>query len=122
MSVISTHSVKVGKKTHKLKASTLAQARLEEMCDGAPIGQLLEKLITGSGGVSLVVKAWAAFLNDGKGVEMEEAGEILDALGGVQSAAEHLGKALQIAFPFLQEGDGDQPAEDGAGKAASPAA
>lgn len=123
MSVISTHPVKVGKKTHKLKASTLAQARLEDMCDGAPIGQILEQLVTGSGGVSLVLKAWAAFLDDGKGVEIEEAAEILDALGGANPAAEHLGKTLQIAFPFLRDDEaGDQPAEGDAGKAESPAA
>ncbi|UWQ29916.1 hypothetical protein [Leisingera sp. M523] len=124
MSVISTHSVKVGKKTHKLKATTLAQARLEEVRGGIPISEVLNQLFDGSGGVNLAIDAWAAFLDDGKGVEREDAAEILDALGGANAAGEHLGKCLQIAFPALkalEEGE-NALAGDEAGNVESPAA
>ncbi|KIC54499.1 MULTISPECIES: hypothetical protein [unclassified Leisingera] len=121
--MISTHTVKVGRKTHKLKASTLAQARLEQLQGGKPIGDLLEHLIDGSGGVNLVIDAWAAFLDDGKGVEREEAAKILDALGGANAAAVHLGECLSIAFPFLKAEEGEEAEEeDDAGNAKSPAA
>jgi len=98
--MISSVSVKVGKKTHKLKVSMAAQERLEiERCQ--PIGDIVEALIDGSGGVRLVISAWAAFLDDGKGVEREEAIQVLDALGGANAASPHFAKALQNAFPVL---------------------
>lgn len=118
--MISTHSVKVGKKTHKLKASMRAQVRLEEET-GKPIGEILSQLLSGAGGVTLVSQAWAAFLEDGAGVELDDALDLLDALGGANAAGEHLSKALQNAFPFLREEEGEG-GEGDAGNAESPAA
>lgn len=118
--MISTHSVKVGKKTHKLKASMRAQVRLEEET-GKPIGEILNQLLSGAGGVKLVSRAWAAFLDDGAGVDLEDALDLLDALGGANAAGEHLAKALENAFPFLREDEADGD-EGGAGNAESPAA
>ncbi|WP_323783453.1 hypothetical protein [Leisingera sp.] len=121
--MISTHSVKAGRKTHKLKASMRAQVRLEEET-GQPIGEILNQLLSGSGGVKLVSQAWAAFLDDGAGVELDDALDLLDALGGANSAGEHLAKTLQNAFPFLrdEEPEGNEPGEGDAGNAESPAA
>lgn len=104
--MISTVSVKVGKKTHKLKVSTRAQVRLEDE-QGKPIGDILDQLISGAGGVRLIIAAWAAFLDDGKGVETEAAMDVLDDLGGANVAAPHLGEALRAAFPFLKPDDDD---------------
>lgn len=118
--MISTVSVKVGTKTHKLKVSTRAQVRLEED-QGKPIGDILDQLITGAGGVKLIIAAWAAFLEDGAGVEVEEAMDVLDALGGANAAAPHLGTALQKAFPFLKADDDTDAGEDDAGNAESAA-
>lgn len=111
--MISSVPVKVGKKTHKLKVSMAAQERLEVESD-QPIGEIIEKLIEGSGGVRLVISAWAAFLDDGKGVEREEAMSVLDALGGANAASPLFAKALQKAFPVLNPDETPDPeAESG---------
>ncbi|WP_109468889.1 hypothetical protein [Albibacillus kandeliae] len=123
--MISTVSVKVGKKTHKLKVSTRAQVRLEEE-QGKPIGEILDQLISGAGGVKLVSAAWAACLNDGAGVEVEEAMDVLDQLGGANAAAIYLADAMRKAFPVLDaaagaaETEGDTP-KDPVGNVESPA-
>lgn len=116
--MISTVAVKVGKKTHKLKVSTRAQLRLEEE-QGRPIGDILEDLISGAGGVKLIIAAWAAFLEDGKGVEADAAMDVLDALGGANVAGAHLGQALQKAFPFLEPKGKGEPGEDAPGNEGS---
>jgi len=108
----------VGKKTHKLKVSMAAQERLEIEEGGKSIGDILEALIDGSGGVRLMISAWAACLNDGKGVEREEAMELLDDLGGANAGMPYFAKALQKAFPFLEPAKpGDTAAAADAGKA-----
>lgn len=110
--MISSISVKVGKETHKLKVSMAAQERLEIDQDGKPIGDILDALIDGSGGVRLLVSAWAEFLDDGKGVERDEARDVLDALGGGMAAMPHLAKALQKAFPVLVLDENPNPETD----------
>lgn len=107
--MISTVSVKVGNKTHKLKVSMAAQERLEIDQDGKPIGDILEALIDGSGGVRLLISAWAAFLDDGQGVERDVARDVLDTLGGGMAAMPHLAKALQKAFPVLVPDESPEP-------------
>lgn len=114
--VISTVTVKAGKKTHKLKVSTRAQVRLEEE-QGQPIGEILDQLITGAGGVKLVTAAWAAFLEDGTGVDEEVAMDVLDDLGGANVASPYLGEALQKAFPFLESRDENVEAGNATGAA-----
>ncbi|MDK3017626.1 hypothetical protein [Pseudodonghicola flavimaris] len=98
--MISTVTVKLGKKTHKLKVSIRAQVRLEKDL-GKEMGDILEQLFRGEGGVSLVVQVWAACLNDGAGVELEEAMDVLDAIGGANAGSSYMTEALQSAFPFL---------------------
>lgn len=115
--MISSVPVKVGKKSHKLKVSIRAQVRLEKE-HGKPIGDVLDQLISGAGGVTLISSAWAACLNDGAGVELEEAMDVLDHIGGANAASPYLSEALQNAFPFLQ-GD-DKPSEEEAGNSETP--
>ncbi|AUR04245.1 hypothetical protein PhaeoP72_02284 [Phaeobacter inhibens] len=115
--MISSVSVTVGKKTHKLKCSTLAMAALEE-ARGENFDVILNQLIAGNRGVKVIIAAWAAFLNDGKGVPIEDAAGVLDDLGGYAAAAPYLAQALNRAFPMLQlktdADDGeDESAEDG---------
>lgn len=112
--MISTVAVKLGKKTHKLKVSIRAQVRLEKE-HGKQIGDILQDLFGGAGGVTLVASVWAACLADGAGVELEEAMDILTDLGGANAGSPYLTEALQCAFPFLQPGEdeageGDEPA------------
>ena len=125
--MISTVSVRAGKRAHKLKLSTRAQVRLEAE-EGKPIGEIVQRLITGAGGVTLVASAWAAVLEDGAGVEREEAMAVLDALGGANAAAGHLAEVLAKAFPALAdpeegdaEGDGEEEAEGDASANPPPA-
>lgn len=122
--MISSVCVKVGKKTHRLKVSMAAQERLE-IERNQPIGDIMEALIEGSGGVRLVISAWAAFLDDGKGVEREEAMRVLDALGGANAASPPFAEALQKAFPVLapdETADADaDTGQDKAGNGQSPA-
>ena len=119
--MISTVSVRAGKRAHKLKLSTRAQVRLEAE-EGKPIGEIVQRLITGAGGVTLVASAWAAVLEDGAGVEREEAMAVLDALGGANAAAGHLAEVLAKAFPALAapaEGDGDRDGAEAEGDASA---
>ncbi|UWR61387.1 hypothetical protein [Phaeobacter inhibens] len=113
--MISSVSVTVGKKTHKLKCSTLAMAYLEE-ARGENFDVILNQLVVGSQGVKVIIAAWAAFLNDGKGVPIEEAAAVLDDLGGYAAAAPYLAQALNKAFPMLHlktDDDGEDGDDEG---------
>lgn len=114
--MISTVTVKLGKKAHKLKVSIRAQVRLEKEL-GKEIGVILEELFRGDGGVTLVTAVWAACLNDGAGVELDEAMDVLDGLGGANAGSPYLTEALHAAFPFLKPGEDSAPDEDTAGNA-----
>lgn len=116
--MISSVPMKVGKKTHKLKVSIKAQMRLEKE-HGKPMGDLLEVLISGAGGVCMVVSAMAAFLDDGKGVDEDAAADVVEALGGSGAVTQYMAEALQVAFPFLKPGEGG---EDGDASAEEPEA
>lgn len=106
--------MKVGKTTHKLKFSTAALMRMEAENDGKPFDMLLDRLITGKGGASLVISALAAGLDDGKGVEREKAVALVDAVGGVRKAVPFVGEAIAAAFPAEADPDAD-PDEDAEG-------
>lgn len=107
--------IKVGKVTHKLKFSTAALMRMEEDNDGKPFDVLMDRLITGKGGASLVVSALAAGLNDGKGVEREKAAALVDALGGVRKVVPFVGDAIAVAFP-VEAAEADADPDEAAGE------
>ncbi|WP_139792998.1 hypothetical protein, partial [Pseudophaeobacter leonis] len=79
--MISSATMKVGKKTLKLKLSTRALVRLEAEQGGKPFNEVLETILGGSGGVTLMASVMAAGLDDGKGLELDEAYEP-DRCGG----------------------------------------
>ncbi|KXF91530.1 hypothetical protein AT574_06300 [Phaeobacter inhibens] len=88
-------------------------ADLEE-ARGENFDVILNQLIAGNQGVKVIIAAWAAFLNDGKGVPIEDAAAVLDDLGGYAVAAPYLAQALSKAFPMLQLKTGaDEDGEDG---------
>lgn len=107
--MISTVSMKVGRKTHKLKLSVMAQLRLEEET-GKPIGELLDGLITGTGGLTLVKSALAACMDDGKGAEQEDALAVLVEMDGAPTVTPFLAKVINAAFSVPEDGTGgDDP-------------
>lgn len=101
--MISSVSYKVGKTTIKLKFSTQALVRLEEEYDGRPFNGLLEDLLTGKGGVSLVVAVLAATMKDGEGVDRAEAYDLIDRAGGYRKLMSSLSKAVDAAFPEVKK-------------------
>lgn len=133
--MLSSVSHKVGKETIKLKLSTAALLRLEEEHDGRPFNSILEDILTGNGGVHLVVAAIAAAMNDGEGCDREEVVAFIDRAGGYRKLIPVLSKAVDVAFPEVKKAvdsamkaaaakaaEGQADAEDAAGgKATDPA-
>ncbi|MEQ3671530.1 hypothetical protein [Pseudophaeobacter sp.] len=125
--MISSATHKVGKKTLKLKLSTRALVRLEAEQGGKPFNELLEQILTGAGGVTLVASVLAAGLDDGKGIELDAAYELIDAAGGYRELMPLLSDAVGCAFPELapasgEAGETDEEAgEASAGKTETPA-
>ena len=117
--MISTVSMKVGKKTHKLKLSVGAQLRLEEET-GKPIGDLLDGLLSGSGGLTLIKSALAACMDDGKGVEDEDALSVLEDMDGAPAVIPFLAEVIGEAFPKAKGGDDGETPEPASGNAKAP--
>lgn len=125
--MIGSVSHKIGKTTHKLKFSTRALLRLEEEHDGRAFNSILEDIITGNGGVSLVAAVLAAIMDDGQGVDREVALDVIDEAGGFRKVVPALSKAMNVAFPEIKQAfdaarAAAAKAEDaGEGKAQAPA-
>lgn len=120
--MISSATMKLGKKTLKLKFTTRALIRLETENGGASFDELLDKLITGKGGVTLVASALAAGLNDGKGIDQEQALDLIDQAGGFRKLMPLIGEAIGVAFPMRTEvEETGEAGEADAGKAEAPA-
>lgn len=125
--MISSATMKVGKKTLKLKLSTRALVRLEAEQGGKPFNQVLDQILGGSGGVTLMASVMAAGLDDGKGIELDEAYELIDAAGGYRKLMPLLSEAVGCAFPELapasaEDGEvSEEAGEASAGKTETPA-
>jgi hypothetical protein len=122
--MISSATMKVGKKTLKLKLSTRALVRLEAEQGGKPFNEVLETILGGSGGVTLMASVMAAGLDDGKGIELEEAYELIDAAGGYRKLMPLLSEAVGCAFPELAPASdeaGEEAGEASGGKTETPA-
>jgi hypothetical protein len=111
--MISSATHKVGKKTLKMKLSTRALVRLEAEQGGKPFNEVLEQILGGKGGVTLMASVMAAGLDDGKGIELDAAYELIDAAGGYRKLMPLLSDAVGCAFPELV------PASDEAGEEVS---
>lgn len=121
--MISSATLKVGKKTLKLKLSTRALVRLEAEQGGKPFNEVLEQILGGAGGVTLVASVMAAGLDDGKGIELDEAYTLIDAAGGYRKLMPLLSEAVGCAFPELAPAGaeaGEEAGEASAGKAETP--
>lgn len=118
--MISAATLKVGKKTHKLKFTTRALIRFEEENGGKPFDELLDQLITGKGGASLVASALSVGLDDGKGVDREKALDLIDQAGGVRKVVPFLGEAINAAFQLKSKDDAVEA--DGEGEPGKPEA
>lgn len=121
--MIRSASMKLGKKTLKLKFSTRALIRIEAENGGQSFDTLLDQLITGSGGVTLMASALGAGLNDGKGIDRDQALDLIDQAGGVRKMIPLVGEAIGAAFDVQSAADEDgepgDPREAGeAGEAA----
>jgi hypothetical protein len=125
--MISSATHKVGKKTLKLKLSTRALVRLEAEQGGKPFNEVLEQILGGKGGVTLMASVMAAGLDDGKGIELDAAYELIDAAGGYRKLMPLLSEAVGCAFPELapaiaQDGEaGEEAGEASGGKTELPA-
>ncbi|KIC30053.1 hypothetical protein [Leisingera sp. ANG-M6] len=100
--MISSVPYKLGKKTHKLKFSTRALIRLEAEHDGRAFSSILEDILIGTG-VTLVASVLAAVLDDGKGVDQEEALDLIDQAGGYRNLMAPLSEAINVAFPEVKK-------------------
>ena len=105
--MIGSATMKLGKKTHKMKLSTRALARLEAEQGGKPFNVILDELFLGKGGVTLVASVLAAGLNDGAGISQEEAFDLIDAGGGYPEFMPLISDAIGKAFPALKEANAD---------------
>lgn len=93
---------KVGGTAHTLRMTTMAMVRVEKAL-GAKISDILADLPKGLS-AEFVHAAFAAGLNDGKGMEAEEAGAVLDAFGGIfGGAGQIVTDALTLALPKRAE-------------------
>jgi hypothetical protein len=122
--MISSATHKVGKKTLKLKLSTRALVRLEAEQGGKPFNEVLEQILGGSGGVTLMASVMAAGLDDGKGIELDAAYELIDAAGGYRKLMPLLSEAVGCAYPDLapaSDKDGEEAGEASGGKTETPA-
>ncbi|WP_417699878.1 hypothetical protein [Pseudophaeobacter sp.] len=123
--MIRSASMKLGKKTLKLKFSTRALIRIEAENGGQSFDTLLDQLITGSGGVTLMASALGAGLNDGKGIDRDQALDLIDQAGGVRKMIPLVGEAIGAAFEVKSAEDeadeADGVGEPGKGEAAAEA-
>jgi len=117
--MISTVAMKVGRKTHKLKLSVMAQLSLEKET-GKPIGELLDGLLTGSGGLTLIKSALAACMDDGKGVDDDAALAVLVEMDGAPAVIPFLAKVIEEAFPAQNSDAEGETSEPASGNAKSP--
>lgn len=119
--MIRSATMKLGKKTLKLKFSTRALIRIEAENGGQSFDTLLDKLITGAGGVTLMASALGAGLDDGKGIDQDQAMDLIDQAGGVRKMIPLVSEAIAAAFEVKAN---DEPGEAGKaapGKAETPA-
>jgi len=103
---------KVGAQSHTLRLTTMAMVRLERST-GLKTHELMDDLKTGVS-VEFVSHAFAAGLNDGKGMDMEDAAEIMDELGGafggpMQIALDAFTLALPQPVESPEGGDAEKP-------------
>lgn len=115
-------SFKVGSTTHVLRLTTMAMVRLETTMN-MKINNLVVAAAKGFS-AQFLLAAFAAGLNDGKGMDMEEAAAVLDEFGGVFGGAGPIvADALSLALPpqpdpVPEPGDGagadPAPAKEGA--------
>ncbi|MCD9148520.1 hypothetical protein [Pseudophaeobacter flagellatus] len=110
--MIRSATMKLGKKTLKLKFSTRALIRIEAENGGQPFDTLLDQLITGTGGVTLMASALAAGLNDGKGIDQDQALDLIDQAGGVRKMLPLVGDAIGAAFNVKSAADEGGGADD----------
>ncbi|MEQ3679213.1 hypothetical protein [Pseudophaeobacter sp.] len=116
--MISSVTKKVGKKTLKLKLSTRALVRLEAENGGKPFADLMDDLLKGNGGVTLVASVLAAGLDDGKGIDLDGAYDMMDAAGGFRELMPMISEAIGCAFPSMKAALDDEGADvEGAGEA-----
>ncbi|MFC6252199.1 hypothetical protein ACFP4H_19820 [Pseudophaeobacter arcticus] len=105
--MIRSASMKLGKKTLKLKFSTRALIRIEAENGGQSFDTLLDQLITGAGGVTLMASALGAGLNDGKGIDPDQALDLIDQAGGVRKLVPLVAQAIGAAFDVKSAADED---------------
>ncbi|MFC4214324.1 hypothetical protein ACFP4H_23655 [Pseudophaeobacter arcticus] len=105
--MIRSASMKLGKKTLKLKFSTRALIRIEAENGGQSFDTLLDQLITGAGGVTLMASALGAGLNDGKGIDSDQALDLIDQAGGVRKLVPLVAQAIGAAFDVKSAADED---------------
>ena len=101
--MISTVTKTVDGTAHQLKFSSAALYRLEQDNGGRPFDDLVDSLISGTGGISLVASALSAGLNDGKGVDQDAAFDFIDACGGVREVLPFIAEGLNAAFPVAEQ-------------------
>ncbi|MFC4215978.1 hypothetical protein ACFP4H_22460 [Pseudophaeobacter arcticus] len=113
--MIRSATMKLGKKTLKLKFSTRALIRIEAENGGQSFDTLLDQLITGAGGVTLMASALGAGLNDGKGIDPDQALDLIDQAGGVRSLVPLVAQAIGAAFD-VNSGEDEAGEAEGAGE------
>lgn len=106
-------TLKVGKKSYKLRFTTGALMRFEEDNNGQSCDVLFDKLVSGRGGVRLLVSSLEAGLNDGEGMDRQDVMAFVDAAGGVAKVSPFVADALTKAFPSPPDGSDDEPAGNG---------
>lgn len=122
--MISSVSLKVGNRSHKLKLSTRAQFTLEKEHSGKPINEILQIFLDGSKGVSMVVALVKACANDGAGFvdpvgvndgpfAEDAALDLIEAAGGASAVVPKLSEAITAAFPQPEAPkDGEEAGND----------
>lgn len=101
---VSTVTFDAGGRTHEMRLSTRAGARIERRL-GVSFAKLLPELEARMG-YELLTEFFAACLNNGKGVDTAAAEDVIDELGGLSGQAGSLiGEVLANAFPELRKGE-----------------
>ncbi len=94
---LSTVTFMAGGRKHELRLSARAGCELEERFDKS-IAELMNGAVDGFG-YRFVCAVFTACLNDGAGVSEDVAYVVIDSLGGLPQAAEHLTAMITKAFP-----------------------
>jgi len=94
--MIGSIDVKLNGKAHTLRLSTKAMARVERDL-GTGILQVAETM-QGDFKVGTVASLFAASMNDGKGGDIDDAYDIIDAVG-LAGISETIGQLFEAAFP-----------------------